>query len=550
MILDKKIEIKISRRTKKYYNKNGYKCEVNDIINVDVRKISKGSHLKINVICDNDKCDIIKIMAIKTYYLNTKNESEKYYCNKCKNIKTKKTNLERYGVENVFQLEEIKKKSKETNLERYGVENVMFNETFKTKVENTKKEKYGDIYYNNHEKFKETNLERYGVEYPLQINIFKEKMKETCLEKYGVEHHLKSELIRDKISKTSNHNIFEKYKNINNSEYQIISYKKNIFNIKHKTCGNIFEISNKAFHSRKQNYEFCFKCYEKSTASYKEKEISKWLDSINIKYILNNRKILDGYELDIYIPDLNLAIEFNGVYWHSELYKEKHYHIKKTELCAVKGIQLLHIFEDDWNNKQNICKSIILNKTHNIEEKIYARKCIIKEVKSNIVRQFLNDNHIQGFSKSTYKFGLYYNNNLVSLMTFGYRRTNSKKEFELIRFCNKLNTSVIGSASKLFKYFLIKYKEKIEENYILSYADISLFNGSLYNTLGFDFIHRTLPNYFWVVNGIKEHRWKYNKQNLIKEGFDSNMTEKEIMYSRGYYRIYGCGQDRYEYHFK
>ena len=144
--------------------------------------------------------------------------------------------------------------------------------------------------------------------------------------------------------------------------------------------------------------------------------------------------------------------------------------------------------------------------------------------------------------------GLYYNDELVSIMTFGYRHTNAKKEFELIRFCNKINTNVVGAASKLFKHFIKNYSSQIEENYILSYADISLFDGGLYNTLGFSLKHRTVPNYFWVVNKKREHRFKYNKRKLIKEGFNPNITEKEIMYTRGYYRIFGCGQDRYEYH--
>jgi len=118
--------------------------------------------------------------------------------------------------------------------------------------------------------------------------------------------------------------------------------------------------------------------------------------------------------------------------------------------------------------------------------------------------------------------GLYYNNELVSLMIFGYRHTNSKKEFELIRFCNKLNTNVIGAVSKLFNFFLKNYK--IDERYILSYADISLFNGNMYNKLNFKYIHLTKPNYFWV----KHHRFKYNKQKLIKDGYSKDKTEIEI----------------------
>ena len=178
-----------------------------------------------------------------------------------------------------------------------------------------------------------------------------------------------------------------------------------------------------------------------------------------------------------------------------------------------------------------------------MKEKIFARKCITKEVKSADARLFLDNNHIQGFSPSQTKLGLYFNDELISLMTFGWRYINGKKEYELIRFCNKINFSVIGSASKLFNYFL-------KNNYIkeiISYADISLFNGGLYETLGFIKSHLSEPNYFWVVDGIRKHRFNYNKKLLIKEGFDPNKTEVEIMHERGYYRVFSCGQEKWIY---
>jgi hypothetical protein len=154
----------------------------------------------------------------------------------------------------------------------------------------------------------------------------------------------------------------------------------------------------------------------------------------------------------------------------------------------------------------------------------------------------LNNNHIQGFSSSQLKLGLFYENELVSLMTFGYRYTNGKKEYELIRFCNKIDTSVIGSASKLFNYFLNKNKDI---NEVISYADISLFDGKLYPNLGFEFNNLSNPNYFWVVEGVRRHRFNFNKKKLIKEGFDKNKTEVEIMQERGYYRVFSCGQEKW-----
>lgn len=371
-------------------------------------------------------------------------------------------------------------------------------------------------------------------------DIKKEKIKETCLKKYGVNNVSKSVIKKDIVK--------ERFKEYLGSNYEIISIENaNKYKILHKECNNIFESKPQLIRER-HRYENCTICticnpigYSKS--SYEE-TLYKFLESNNIKYIKNDRTLLKGKELDIYIPDKKLAIEINGLYWHSEIYKDDYYHQEKSLKCNELGIQLIHIFEDDWLYKRDIILSILSNKLGIIKNKIYARKCDIKYVKSKEARSFLNKNHIQGFARSKYKIGLYYNNELVSLMTFGYRMTNAKREFELIRFCNLLNTSVIGSYSKLFTNFL-KNNKQIKN--IISYADTSTFNGDMYIKLGFKKIHLTKPNYYWVVDNKREHRWKYNKKKLIKEGFDEKLTEREIMYNRGYYRIFGSGQIRYEY---
>jgi hypothetical protein len=217
--------------------------------------------------------------------------------------------------------------------------------------------------------------------------------------------------------------------------------------------------------------------------------------------------------------------------------------LNKTVECNKIGIRLIHIFEDDWNLRKDIVKSIILNAIGLNKTKIYARKCDVRLVSSKDCRIFLNSNHIQGYSNSRYKLGLFYQDELVSVMTFGWRKINNKKEFELIRFCNKINYNIIGSASKLFKYFL----DNFEYNNIVSYADISIFTGELYEKLGFKFIHLSKPNYYWILNGERHHRFKFNKKRLIKLGFDKNKSGLSIMESLGAYRIYSCGQLRFEY---
>jgi hypothetical protein len=242
---------------------------------------------------------------------------------------------------------------------------------------------------------------------------------------------------------------------------------------------------------------------------------------------------------------LNLAFEFNGLYWHSEIHKDNNYHNKKTTDCLNEGIKLLHIWEDDWLFKKDIIKSIILNKL-GVIERIWARKCEIRSVDNKEVRIFLDDNHIQGFVGSSVKLGLYYEGVLVSLMTFGALRKSlgtksSLRNWELLMFCNKIGFSVVGGASKLFKYFL----SNNEFDMIVSYSDNGRGVGELYTKLGFEFVHNTTPNYYYIVGGKREHRFNFRKDVLVKKGFDTNKTEKEIMNELGYLRVFDSGSKKW-----
>ena len=181
------------------------------------------------------------------------------------------------------------------------------------------------------------------------------------------------------------------------------------------------------------------------------------------------------------------------------------------------------------------------------DEKIYARKCKIKDVSFSDCKIFLEKNHIQGNVNAKHRYGLYYNDELVSLMTFGSKRKNlgSKSEdesYELLRFCNKLNTTVVGGASRLMNYFIKTHNPKE----IISYCDRRWSQGQLYEKLGFKLDHISKPNYFYIVNGKRENRFKYRKSELVKQGFDKNKTEHEIMLKRKIYRIYDCGTILYK----
>jgi hypothetical protein len=273
--------------------------------------------------------------------------------------------------------------------------------------------------------------------------------------------------------------------------------------------------------------------------------MNDFIKSYNIETIPSYRKI-GNKEIDIFIPDRKLGIEINGVYWHNELFKNNDYHLFKTQLFNSQNISIIQIFEDEWLYKKDIVKSIIKNKLSLIDNKIYSRNCKVREVSNKETKKFLNENHIQGNVNSKIKLGLYYDGELVSLMTFSKGRIimgGKKEEWELTRFCNKINFVVVGAASKLFKFFIKNYNP----NKIVSYSDVRLFDGKMYETLGFNKISQSKPNYWYVINDIRYHRFNFRKSILVKEGFDKNKTEKQIMFDRGIYRIYDCGNIRWEY---
>mgnify|MGYP000399835129 CR=1 FL=1 len=521
--------------------------------------------------------------------------------------KIKENNIERYGVEHYSQTNEYKEKIKITNLERYGVEHYLQTEDKQIKSKKTCIDKYGTEYANQSDivkdKMKETNIERYGVEYPTQNNeIFnksketlfknhgvysplknkeiKNKIKETNIERYGTEYASQSDIVKDKIKETNierygiSHTLFlddvtnkrnEKYKEWNENNmyetyldkvdstiYDIKEYTDKSFNILHIKCNNIFNIHTKLLYERiMYKYELCTICNPlNSGTSSNETNIRKFIESFNIE-TTKDRTILKGKELDIYIPSHNLAIEHNGLYYHVEkedkngnIQKGEKYHLNKSLECQEKGIHLIHIWEDEWLFKEEIIKSIIKNRLNVIGNKIFARKCIIKEIKdTKLIRNFLDTNHIQGFANSSIKLGLYHNDILVSFMSFGSRNIGNKTEFELIRFCNILDTNVIGASSKLFKYFLKNYSY----NEIISYSDFRLFDGKMYETLGFTKIHLSVPEYYWVKGLKRYHRYNFKKHKLVEQGYDINKTEVEIMHERGYNKIWGCGQVKWKF---
>lgn len=394
-----------------------------------------------------------------------------------------------------------------------------------------------------------TNTQKYGNSSMFKTDNFKQKSKKTSLTKWESEHFRQSEkwknLNGDKEKQKRKNTIFKHFLDNNPN---VVGQDEENFIVNCSVHGDI-KLPKEVFSNRKIiGTELCAKCNPvESNISGKEVLLSKLIGELYGGEIINSYKV-KRKEIDIFLPELNLGFEFNGLRWHSELFKNKNYHLDKTKLCNEHGIRLIHIFEDDFDNKLDIVKSIISNLIQK-SEKIYARKTIIKKIdKKDIIKEFLIKNHLQGFVNTNINYGLYHNDELVSLMTFMKTRKildkNTKEgEYELVRFCNKIGRSVVGGASKLFKLFLINHRPKK----VLSYCDISWANGGLYKKLGFKGEGFTPPNYSYVINKVRENRINYQKHKLVKKGFDTNLTEHEIMNGLGYYRIYNCGNEKFIY---
>jgi hypothetical protein len=439
------------------------------------------------------------------------------------------------------------------------------------KRKNTCLTKYGvDVAFKATEvqdKYKQTMIDKYGVNNPFLVEDIKDKASKTIHSKYGCEFASQNQTIKNKISKALKGREIDRKNFIDIKWEKLVEYEK-ISNMKPLFDKQYLE-DNKIQHKFKN--KFTFKCNECSSitevylsngylpscncSDYKgysliEDEIILFLKEYDIKDIALNRRdiIPNRLELDIYLQLYNLAIEVNGVYWHSEsMGKYRDYHLYKTNKCLEKNIQLIHILDYEWLFKKPIIKSILANKLRLNVNKIYARKCVIKTIDDiKQLKTFLNENHIQGYTHSSINLGLYYNDELMSVMTFSKNRfKKNSNEWEMVRFCNKLHTNVVGGANKLFNHFIKNYNQN--NLHIISFADRRFFNGGLYEKLGFTFEKNTPPSYiYWKDNKIL-HRMSCQKHKLNKllDKFDINKTEYENMKENGWRRVWDCGNSKW-----
>ena len=459
--------------------------------------------------------------------------------------KTKNTMIEKYGVENAAKLSKTIDKRHATMIKKHGA-------LTSEKSRNAARDRAEKL----NEKGKETIFDKYGVTNASQITGHKEKCKTTLIKNYGVDNYYKSE----EFLKLSEKKRFETYANfcpnsiiiddITTAEEKLKMFDNpnRIIKFFCTNCNSNEAIPSETFKWRiRNNGTSCGQCGGNNNfgISKKETDLRDFVSNeLGVEIKGNHRILPNNREIDIHVLKLKLGIEFNGLYWHNDLKLHKNYHKQKQDDAKNLGIRLIHIFEDEWDFKREIVKSRLRN-VIGINNKIHARKCEVRKISTTIEKDFLIENHIQGYAKSSIKLGLYYENKLVSLMTFSkpnLSKGQKKKEgyWELLRFCSLLNTNVVGGASKLFSYFVKTYQPAE----IISFADKRWSeSGNIYKVLGFDFIHDTAINY-WYVNlttGERIHRFSLRKN----ENDDKSLTEYENRLRQGFVRIWDCGSSKW-----
>lgn len=469
--------------------------------------------------------------------------------------KREQTNLVKYGCKNPKQNTAVIEKTRQNNIEKYGVSSPSMLDTVKSKIsqtltqtyldhkdqiltakENTFLERYGD-HPNRTIQVKDQKLqttrEKYGVDHTAQLETTKSKIRQTCLEKYGAESFFQTQLAKEahqlrqqQSSETAKQQFLESINQVDTAT------------LTRSELAELLDVSITTVSNRINELGLPILAASINHISSIELSIIEYLHELGITNIIqSDRTILNGKEIDILLPDFKLAIEVNGIYWHSEQFgKDRSYHLNKTDICNAQSIRLLHVFDSEWNDpvKKQIWKSMIQARL-GLNKKIHARKCKVAEITSSTAREFCEINHLQGYVNGTIRLGLFDANNiLLQVVILGKSRYSSQADIELLRSATIGGITVVGGLSKLLS--------KVKGN-IISYADRRYATGNSYTQTGFTHTHTSPPNYFYHINGILESRIKYQKHKLknILTQFDPLLTENENMNASGFYRIWDCG---------
>lgn len=388
----------------------------------------------------------------------------------------------------------IANKNKAAKLKNHGCENYCNT----AKAKQTKLKKYGDENYNNRHKAKQT--------YPTHTQLAVSKQKQT---------HFNNWLDRFSRKVKDFFNVADI--TASNAGYRI--------NMRCNACHCEFSFVKNALNNymRWNVRNICPRCFPTCKTSRAEREIYDFVVSLGENAIANDHTVLGKKELDIYIPDKKIGIEYDGLFWHSA---ERGKCIKdKSDLCKMHNVQCIHVFEDEWLNKPQIVKSLISGVLgHN--KQIPAGKTQFHEIAIDTANEFLEKNHLQGKCACQIAGGLFFDNSLAVVMTFD-KSPFDKNAFIMSRFANMLNTNVIGGDSKLLKHILDNHNEIRE---IIATADLRWDTGDMYFKLGFEKIGEKKPNKFFFLNNFAR----------LPESDTNNDDAK-------YNTIYDCGLAEFKY---
>lgn len=386
---------------------------------------------------------------------------------------------------------------------------------------------------------------------PFSSNEVQDKIKNTIYKKYGVRNILQLEQNQKK-SKNTNRYRSIKYRNGQGYDIEYIEIDgvtkvliKNGCDIHGDILLDMSVFNNRTKEERRNYTTLCTECNPiRNPETSIETSIKKILNELNIDYIQHDRKYIKPYELDFYIPKYNIAIECNGIYWHSGEMNSKRLLYKK-QLCESAGIRLLYFWEDEIHNKTEIIKGY-LKSIFGDNKKIHARKCVIREISSTEAKQFIDNNHLQGYINSSIKIGLFYDNNLVQVMTFGKLRkclgsNGGINEYELYRLCSLNGYTIVGGASKILNYFRKKYNP----SRIITYCSNDISFGNVYEKIGFSFVKECGQGYCYINIHTSERKNRFSlRKNIVDDG--SGRSETEINRQNGWMKCYDTGNKKYE----
>jgi hypothetical protein len=481
------------------------------------------------------------------------------YCWKCGCIlNMQKAIKEKYGVDNIAQLQQTQEKKKQTCLLKYGVEHHSKLDSVKEKKKKTLLKHFGEQGLSNpiiYEKRKQTCLSKYGVEHHTQTKQVQDKKKQTCLSKYGVNNVMFVDSIKQQVSNSwynNNAPNFESYikKLISERGFNLLSEycgAHNKITIQCQKCLTSFDI---IWNDFQQGQGTCPTCYPENMGfSKQEEDVFNFLTNNGIVCLeKRNKQLINPFEIDIVDSIRKIGIEYCGLWFHSSgnnsrgNYSEN-YHLNKLNMCKKIGYKLITIFEDEWILKQDVVKNklLLLFGVYANFQRIHARKCQIKEIDYESKKQFLDSYHLQNDRVSTVNLGAFFENKLVSVMTFLKFENN---QWELTRYCCYPNCVIPGIFNKLLTYF----KSNYSYSEILTYADKRWSDGNVYLKNKFEKISDTEPNYWYWGKDIvgRSHRLNFTKEKLKDfPYYEHNLTEFQIMALNKYSWIYDCGNIKF-----